>query len=122
MPQFFEPANSSDTPRVPRRSAGSFIRAKKTGTKISTSIIDVPPTRVAAVGFITSEPTPVSHKMGTRLTNTTQGHFGLERHDVLYPFFGLLLSPMAASAAMTSNSVSVIANGLRLRSLNYEGE
>ena len=35
---------------------------------------------------------------------------------VLYPFFGILLSPMIASAAMTLSSVSVIANALRLRS------
>jgi len=35
---------------------------------------------------------------------------------VLYPVFGILLSPMLASAAMSLSSVSVISNALRLRS------
>ncbi len=34
---------------------------------------------------------------------------------LFYPFFGLLLSPVIASAAMTASSVSVISNALRLR-------
>ena len=34
---------------------------------------------------------------------------------ILYPFFGILLSPMIASAAMSASSVSVVFNALRLR-------
>ena len=39
---------------------------------------------------------------------------------VLYPFFGLLLSPVVAAAAMALSSVSVIGNSLRLRTVQVE--
>ena len=39
---------------------------------------------------------------------------------VLYPFFGILLSPVVAAAAMALSSVSVIANSLRLRTSKLE--
>jgi cation transport ATPase len=39
---------------------------------------------------------------------------------VLYPFFGILLSPVLASAAMSLSSVLVVANSLRLRNFSVK--
>ncbi|MEI7962365.1 MAG: copper-transporting ATPase, partial [Verrucomicrobiota bacterium] len=40
---------------------------------------------------------------------------------LLYPIFGILLSPMISAAAMSLSSVSVIANSLRLRRMKLKG-
>jgi len=39
---------------------------------------------------------------------------------ILYPFLGLLLSPMIAGAAISFSSVSVISNALRLRQMKFD--
>ena len=50
----------------------AFIIMKKIGTKIKTWMVEViiPPTIGAAIGFITSEPIPDSHRMGAKLAST----------------------------------------------------
>ena len=39
---------------------------------------------------------------------------------VIFPIFGILISPMLAAAAMRLSPVSVVSNALRLRTVNFE--
>jgi len=72
---------------VPLRSARSFIIAKNTGTRIKTLMVEVtmPPTIGAAMGFMTSEPIPDSHRIGARRCFSIRtrlpvaGQFAIER-------------------------------------------
>jgi Cu+-exporting ATPase len=54
------------------------------------------------------------------MRNIRQNLFLSFAYNVLYPFFGLLLSPVVAAAAMALSSVSVIGNSLRLRGVRVE--
>src|SRR6202011_51098 len=65
----------------PCRSARAFINTKNTGTRISTLIVEVimPPTIGAAIGFITSDPTPAAHSIGARLARTAATVISLGR-------------------------------------------
>jgi len=57
---------------APFLKARSFIIPKKTGTRMRTWMVEgiIPQTMGAAIGFITSEPIPDSHRIGARLAKT----------------------------------------------------
>jgi len=67
----------------------------------------MPPTMEAAMGFITSEPTPVSHRIGTRLANTAVTVISLGRSRRTAP-------SIAAS--------SMLLNALQGRTLDLEAD
>src|SRR6185312_6116418 len=65
--------SAADSPEsVPRRSACSLSMVNRTGTSTMTERVEVimPPTMGAAMGFMTSEPIPVSQRSGARLPST----------------------------------------------------
>ena len=46
--------------------------------------------------------------------------FHFNESGILYPYFGILLSPIIAAAAMSFSSVSVILNALRLKNIKLK--
>ena len=65
--------------------------------------------------MVSGEPVPIAKAPGAIFAFVYNALGVPIAAGALYPFFGLLLSPMLAAAAMSLSSVSVIANALRLR-------
>jgi Cu+-exporting ATPase len=83
----------------------------------------------ADIALLRSSPSSVADAVAlsrATLRNIWQNLFGAFVYNslgipvaagVLYPFFGILLSPVIAAAAMSMSSVTVVSNALRLRHL-----
>ena len=70
-----------------------------------------------SLGLTTIPPVAPARATTSEFAETTTPSPGVPvAAGVLYPFFGILLSPIVAAAAMALSSVSVIGNALRLRS------
>ena len=113
----------NDAPALARADAGI---AMGTGTDIAMESADITLLRGDLLGIVRAR-----RLSQATMANIRQNLFFAFAYNalgvplaagILYPGFGLLLSPMIASAAMTFSSVSVITNALRLRSISLEGE
>ncbi|MFO1419328.1 MAG: heavy metal translocating P-type ATPase [Methylotetracoccus sp.] len=106
----------NDAPALAQANVGFAIG---TGTDIAIESGDV----VIMAGSLAKVPEAM-HLSQATLTNIKQNFFGAFLYNVLaipiaagllYPFFGLLLNPMIAGAAMAMSSVTVVTNANRLR-------
>ena len=111
----------NDAPALAQADVGFAIG---TGTDVAIEASDVTLIKGSLVGVVTA--IEISRATMRNVRQNLVGAFGYNvagipvAMGVLYPFIGLLLSPLIAAAAMAFSSVTVVSNANRLRSFKPE--